>query len=217
MIGVLEAGRRWLERAAEGPRRYFSALRASVALESVCCVCFAVGILGGVFDIVNTMFVSDILDRAAQAVVRDNSLQLSAASDRAQLLERAWNAIREEVGDRLDPDLVTVDIKVYDDPSKMLAGEESTGANSLLGGDAGNMVVVRLAFAPATLVARLRSTLAVDDSDVFFFHALAVTRNERAAGLPTPVVTGLPPAAGAAPSVAGANPPVMDVEAVAEI
>lgn len=217
MIGVSEAGRRWLERAAEGPRRYCSALRASVALESVCCICFAVGILGGVFDIVNTMFVSDILDRAAQAVVRDNSLQLSAATDREQLLERAWNAIHEEVGDRLDPDLVTVDIKVYDNPSKMLAGEESTGDNSLLGGDAGDMVVVRLGFAPETLVARLRSTLAVDESDVFFFHALAVARNERAAGLPAPLVAGLAPAGGPAPSVQDTKPPVTDGEAVAEI
>ena len=151
-------------------------------MESVCCLCFAAGIVGGVFDVVNTMFVTDLLDRAARAVARDNSLQVSAASDNEQLLARAWNAIYEEIGQRLDPNLVTIDIKVYDDPSKMLAGEESTGANSLLGGDAGDMVVVRLGFKPPTLIARLRTTLQTADSDDVAFHALAVARNERAVG-----------------------------------
>lgn len=163
-------------------RRFWSALRASVALESVCCLLFAVGIVGGVFDVVNTLFVTDLLDRAARAVARDNSLQVSAASDNEQLLARAWDAIWEEIGDRLDPDLVTIDIKVYDDPSKMVTGEESTGANSLLGGDAGDMVVVRLGFKPPTLLARLRRTLQTPESDDVVFHALAVARNERAVG-----------------------------------
>ena len=163
-------------------RRFRSALRASVALESVCCLCFAAGIVGGVFDVVNTLFVTDLLDRAARAVARDNSLQTSAASDNEQLLARAWNAIYEEIGQRLDPDLVTIDIKVYDNPSKMLVGEESTSGNSLLGGDAGDMVVVRLGFKPPTLLARLRTTLQTAESADIAFQALAVARNERAAG-----------------------------------
>jgi len=163
-------------------RRFRSGLRASVAVESVCCLCFAAGIVGGVFDVVNTLFVTDLLDRAARAVVRDNSLQVSAASDNEQLLARAWDAIYEEIGHGLDPNLVTVEIKVYDDPSKMLAGEVSTGANSLLGGDAGDMVVVRLGFRPPTLIARLRTTLQTDASEDIVFQAMAVARNERAIG-----------------------------------
>ena len=217
MSGVSPVGWRWPDQAAEGPRRFCSALRASVALESVCCLCFVVVIVGGVFDVMNTLFVSDILDRAARAVARDNSLQVSAASDSEQLLVRAWSAIRGEVGDRLDPDLVTVDIKVYDNPSTMLAGDESTGANSLLGGDAGDMVVVRLGFEPETLLARLRSTLQVDESDDMVFHALAVARNERTVGLPEPTVADLTPAEDPTPAAEDANRPVMNVGPVAEI
>ncbi len=186
MIGVFRAGWPWRRRAAEAPRGFFSALRASVALESVCCICFAVGIVGSVIEVVNTLFVSDILRRAAQAVARDNSLQVSAASDSAQLLARAWKAIGEEVGGRLNPDLVEVDIKVYDDPSTMLLGEESTGDNRLLGGDPGNMVVVRLRYTPETPFARLREILQADESDSLAFQALAVARNERTIELSAP-------------------------------
>ena len=217
MIGVFPVGWQWPDRAAEGPRRFCSALRASVALESVCCLCFAVVIVGGVFDVVSTLFVGDILDRAARAVARDNSLQVSAASDSEQLFARAWNAIRGEVGNRLDPDLVIVDIKVYDNPSTMLAGHESAGENSLLGGDAGDMVVVRLGFEPETLLGRLRSTLQVDESDDIVFQALAVARNERTVVLPEPTVADLTPAEDPTPAAEDTNPPVMTVEPVAEI
>lgn len=150
------------------------------SLESVCSLCFMVGMVGGVFEVVNTLFVGDILDRAAHAVARDNALQ-DPADTPEQLLERARQAIRAELGDRLDPDALTIDIEVYDNPSAMLEGELSTGEHGPLGGDGGDMVVVRLRFAPPTPFRWLQQELLSDD---FAFQALAVARNERTIGLP---------------------------------
>ena len=134
MIGVFGAG--W-GRVAEGLRRFCLSLRASVSVESVCCLFFSIGVMAGVFELGNTLFMGDVLDRAARAVARDNSLQVQAAPDKEQLLARARDAIRKEVGSWLDPDLLKVDIKAYDNPSMMLQGEASKGSNVLLGGDPG--------------------------------------------------------------------------------
>ncbi len=184
MIGVFGAG--WVRAAAEGPQRFCLSLRASVSLETVCYLCFSVGIVAGVFQVVNALFIGDLLDRAAQAVARDNSLQVEAAADKEQLLARAWKAIRKEVDDWLDPDLVEVDIKAYDNPSTMLQGEASTGGNSLLGGDPGDMVVVSLRYTPETMLTRLREMLQADETDSLAFQALAVARNERVLELSAP-------------------------------
>lgn len=188
MIRVFGSG--W-GRAAEGPRRFCLGLRASVSVETVCYICFTVGIVAGVFEVVNTLFIGDVLDRAAQAVARDNSLQVEAAANRDQLLARAWTAIRKEVHDRLDPDLVEVDIKAYDNPSAMLEDKESKGANSLLGGDPGNMVVVRLRYSPGTGFARLQEMLLAGESGSLTFQALAVARNERVLELSAPAAENL--------------------------
>ena len=179
MIGVFGTG--WGRAAAEGPRRFCLSLRASVSLESVCCLFFTIGIMGGAFEVGNTLLMGDVLDRAARAVARDNSLQVRAAGDSEQLLARARDAIRHEVGGWLDPDQVEVDIKVYDNPSTMLLGEASAGGNSLLGGDPGDMVVVRLRYAPGTPLARLREILQAGESDSLAFQALAVARNQATA------------------------------------
>ena len=142
-------------------------------------------VVGGVFEVVNTLFVSDLLDRAAHAVARDNSLQGQAAVNEEQLRERALAAIQVELGDRLNPDLLSIEIDVYDNPSTMLQDELSAGENGRLGGDGGDMVVVRLGFTPGTPLGQLQQTLLSED---LAFRALAVVRNERAVGLPEPEV-----------------------------
>ena len=161
--------------------RCFWSARQATALEAVCSLCFMVVMVGGVFEVVNTFFVSDLLDRAAHAVARDNSLQKQAAATEEQLLERALAAIRAELGDGVDPDLLRIDIDVYDNPSTMLRGELSAGESGLLGGDAGDMVVVRLGFTPRTLIGWMQKTLLSED---VAFRTLAVIRNERTVGLP---------------------------------
>ena len=171
--------------AAARALRCFWSARQATALESVSSLCFIMVMVGGVFEVVNMLFVSDILDRAAHAVARDASLQEQAAETEEQLLQRAVAAIRADLGDRLNPELLRIEIDVYDNPSTMLRGELSAGENAGLGGDAGDMVVVRLGFRPQTPFGWMQQALQSDD---FTFRALAVARNERAVGLPQPEV-----------------------------
>ncbi len=138
--------------------------------------------VGGVFEVVNTLFVNDFLDRAAHAVARDNALQDPAATEDA-LIERARQVVQAEVGDRLDAALLRIEIEAYDNPSAMLLGESSTGGYGRRGGDGGDMVVVRLSFEPQTPLGRMQQELLTGD---VAFRALAVTRNERTAGVPEP-------------------------------
>ena len=172
-LSVLGGGRA----AAKALRCFWSARQATV-LESVCSLCFIMVMVGGVFEIVKTLFLGDLLDRAAHAVARDVSLQEQAAGTKELLLQRALAVVRAELGDGLNPELLRIAVNVYDNPSTMLLGELSAGENGPLGGDAGDMVVVRLGFSPQTPLGR------VLQSDDFTVHALAVARNERAVGLP---------------------------------
>lgn len=166
--------------AAQVLRRFWSVRQATAALESVFGLCFIVIMMGGVFEIVNTLFVNDVLDRAAHAVARNEALQDPAATN-DKLIERAREAIRAEVGDMLDPALLSIGIDVYDDPSKMLLGESSQGEYSQLGGDAGEMVVVRLSFRSQTPLGWMQQQVLASYRT---FQAVAMARNEIAAGLP---------------------------------
>lgn len=166
--------------AAQVLRRFWRGRRAVASLESVYSLCFMVAMVGGLLEVVNTLFVGDILDRAAHAVARDNALQ-DPADTEEKLIERAHEAIRAEVGNRLNPASLTIEIGVYDDPSAMLRGQLSQGANSRLGGDGGDMVAVRLSFTPPTPFRWIQQGLL---SNGFAFQALAVARNERMIGLP---------------------------------
>ena len=183
---ITSSWRKWLRRVTEAARRFWSGRGASAVLESVCGICCTVVIVGGVFEVANRLFVDDLLGRAAHAVARDNAVQASAAGSETQLIKRAWEAIRAEVGDRFHPDFVRVEIDVYDDPSAMLRGEKSEGRNGRLGGDAGDMVVVRLRFEPRTPLAKVRRQLAAEESGEPPVRAVAVARNERILELPQP-------------------------------
>ena len=187
--GVFGAG--WGRAAAEGPRRFCLSLRASVSVEAVCCLFFSIGVMAGVFELGNTLLMGDVLDRAARAVARDNSLQVQAAPNKEKLLARARDAIRKEVGGWLDADVLKVDIKAYDNPSTMLQGTASTGGNALLGGDAGDMVVVRLRYELGTPLAGLRELFQAGESGSLAFRALAVARNEGVAESHEPEVENL--------------------------
>ena len=161
---------------ASGLRRFWFARRGAVALEAACSLFFIVGTVGGVFEIVNSLLMSDLLNRAAFAVARDNAFQDEAASTEDHLMERARQAIRREVGDRFDPASLQIVIDVYDNPSAMLRGELSAGENGGLGGDSKQMVVVRLRYKPPTPLGWFREEFLTDD---FAFTGLAIARNER--------------------------------------
>jgi len=161
-------------------------------MESVLSLAFVVGMVGSAFEIINTLYVSDILHRAAQAVARDNSLRQAETITEAQLKARAWRAIRAEIGDRLDPDLLTVDINVYDNPTAMLRNQVSSGENRPLTGNPYDMVVVRLRFEPNTPLGWMRRQLQPGEKIVF--PGIGIGRNQAMAGLPeaTPVGTAVP-------------------------
>lgn len=159
-----------------GLRRFWFARRGVAALEAACSLFFIVGTVGGVFEIVNSLLVSDLLNRAAYAVARDNAFQDEPASSEAELMERAWRAVRAEIGDRFEPGSLQIFIDVYDNPSTMLRGELSAGENGGLGGDTGQMVVVRLRYKPQTPLGWFREEFLSDD---LAFNGLAIARNER--------------------------------------
>lgn len=165
-------------------QRFWSVRRAAVAVETVVGMTFTLGIVGGVAEIVSTVFHDDLLSRAAYAVAKDNALHQRPASDEAALLERAHAAIRYELGSNADPELLNIDITVYDNPSDMLDGTVSTGPNSLLGGDPGNLVVVRVGLKSATPIERLRNGFDSEEPQGPVYRALAVARNERLTELP---------------------------------
>ena len=158
--------------------------RASVALESVAYIAFTVGMFGTVFEIVTFHNTGDILERAAYAVARDHVLQEYQARNPQELENRAWAAIRAEVGDALDSSVVDVRFEVYKNPTKMQAGDVSTDKYSQKGGAPGDMVVVKLIYEPTTGFAWLqRQLLDNGGSGEVAFAALAVTRNELALAL----------------------------------
>ena len=155
--------------------------RASVALESVAYIAFTVGMFGTAFEIVKVVNTGDILERAAYAAARDHVLQPYQARNKHELENRAWEAIREEVGDALDSNVVDVRFEVYKNPSKMLNGEVSTDKFGQKGGGPGDMVVVTLSYEPTGGFAWLRKQLLDNGGNgEVAFAALAVTRNELA-------------------------------------
>ena len=147
-----------------------------MALESVFYLTFIVITAGGVFEILNFLQVNDTLDQAARVVVREHVLQEAKPASHADLINRAWAAIRVKMGGRLDRRQVTISIEVYDNPSQMLAKTKSTGPNSRVGGDPGDMVLVRVGYTSSTALGWLRRQLGSSDDVVF--KAWAVARND---------------------------------------
>ena len=168
--------------------------RASVALESAMAASFLILTLAGVVEITSTLLVGDLLQRAANRVVRSNALADSAASSAAALETQCLEAITAEIGQTIDFSLagsngtctesenespadfcLNIEVKVYDNPSDMLAGTESQGTNAGLGGDAKDMVVVKMVLTPQTALARAGQRLVGEGG----LTVMAVMRNER--------------------------------------
>ena len=178
--------------------RFLACRRGVVALESALAAIPLVFCLAGVFEIVQIVFVRDLLQRTAYRTAYANSLYESAASDATAFREQWLEAITTEVGGFLSFALaeedgsctpsqdgknaadfcVQVTVIVYDTPTDMLNDQQSQGSNAGLGGDAGDMVVV-------TVVAKSQSVLSELQQGFFGTEGLTVTavrRNERAVG-----------------------------------
>ncbi len=175
--------------------RFLACRRGAVALESAIAVIPLMICLVGVFEIVQTVFVRDLLQRAAYRTAYSNALKDYAAKDMEEMRSECLTALNDEVGGFLSFDLagengscsppkdgeesaafcLKIDVKVYDKPTDMLNGTGSQGSNTGLGGDTGDMVVV-------TVVATSQSVLSQLQQGFFGDNGMTVTavrRNER--------------------------------------
>ena len=155
-------------------------------MESVAYVALMVGLTGTGFEIVNSFNAGDTLERAAYAAAREHVLHETMPSDETVLKNRAWEAIKAEVGENtLNRSLLDIEFKAYVNPAKMLADDESTDKYNVLGGGPGDMVLVQLTYKPTTGFAWMRRQL----GNTVAFVAVAVARNELAL-LEAPVSNG---------------------------
>ena len=180
-------------------KRFLACRRGVVALESAIATIPLMLCLAGIFEIVQTIFAGDLLQRAAHRVVRTNALAVTTASDAASLEDRIRQAITTEVGDWLDFDLtmtatcpqpqegqqaaeycLSATVQVYNSPTDMATtddnpnGQLSQEDDAALGGGSGDMVVVRLRLQPRSTLGQLQQTLFGDDG----LRAIAIMRNE---------------------------------------
>jgi len=173
-------------------KRFLACRRGVVALESAIATIPLMLCLAGVFEIVQTIFVRDLLQRAAYRVAYSNALEDRAASTMEVMRTACLEAITAEVGNFLNFELaesgscnppekgeksadfcLKIEVKVYDTPTDMLNGTQDSNAG--LGGDVGDMVVV-------TVVATSQSTLSQLQQRFFGNDGMTVTavrRNER--------------------------------------
>ena len=174
-------------------KRFLVCGQGVVALEGALASIPLILCLAGVFEIVQTIFMNDLIQRAAHRVARTTALAGAAANSTA-LENRVRQAIDAEVGNMLDFDLtmsgtctgpalaahcLAVSVDVYDDPSAMVgtAGNPptpSSGPNANLGGDGGDMVVVRLHLQPRSVLGQVQQQLYGTSG----LGATAVVRNE---------------------------------------
>ena len=186
--------------------RFLACRRGAVALESALACVVLVFALAGVYQIVQAVFVGDLIQRAAHRVARANALYDTAAGNPTQLRTRIAEAIKAELGELLsfelaengtcqtkeesepeegepeesEPEAVQKDfclvvkVDVYDCPLCLKDNKLSQRANAALGGDAGDIVVVRLHLIPQTTLGKIEQQLFGTG-----LRATAVMRNER--------------------------------------
>ena len=184
-------------------KRFLASRRAVVALESAIAVIPLMLCLAGVFEIIQTIFAGDLLQRAAHRVARVNALAMTTASDDASLEGLVRQAITAEVSDWLDFDLrmnagclepqnnqddqesqaeycLSVTIYVYDSPADMTATDDSPNGqlsqedDAALGGGSQDIVVVRMQLWPQGPLGQIQQSLFGDTG----LRAVAVMRNE---------------------------------------
>ena len=73
-------------------KRFLACRRGVVALESAIAIIPLMLCLAGVFEIVQSIFAGDLLQRAAHRVARANALAATTASDAANLEDRIRQA-----------------------------------------------------------------------------------------------------------------------------
>ena len=180
-------------------KRLLACRRGTVALESALATIPLVLCLAGMIEIVQTIFVGDLVKRAAYRVARNNALAVAPASDITAMASRIKQAIDREVGGRLDYNLlmnadcpdpannrnqtaeycISAKIEVYSspadiakDPPVQAVQDDTVG----YGGGTGDTVVVRLHVKSQSASSGLKKTLFGETGPEF--RSIAVMRNE---------------------------------------
>lgn len=167
-------------------QRFLACRRASVALESAIAISALVVTLATIFEITHTVFVGDLLQRAANSVGQACALNYEQATNATILQTSIEQHIRKELGTLLDFELaqngtctrtedsdpadycLKAEVEVYATPIDMLSG---TPKNNAVGGASRDMVIVRLTLLPLGTV---QQQLLGDDG----LQAVAIVRNE---------------------------------------
>lgn len=177
-------------------KRFLTCRRGAVALESALAALPLMLCLAGVFEIVQTIFAGDLLQRAAHNVARTNAMAGEVASNSAAMTTRVQDAIEEEIGDWLSYDLqmnaacpepgegeedppteycLSAAVEIYGSPDDMLSGTPSVQSDAVgFGGGSNDMVVVRLQLQSRSVLGDLKQTLFGESG----LQAVAVSRNE---------------------------------------
>ncbi len=194
--GTVERKAAGKERHMRTVKRFLSCRRGAVALESALATIPLVFCLAGVFEIVQTLFAGDLLQRAAHRVVLNNAMERTAAKDLTAMENRVRQALETEIGDWLSYDLtmtaacpqpkedeeksyaeycLSATVEVYKSPIDMATGMLSDQSDDVgYGGGSRDMVVVRLQLQPRSVLGEIQQTLFGEDG----LRAVAVWRNE---------------------------------------
>ncbi len=161
-------------------KRFLIHRRGTVALESALATIPLVLCLAGMFEIVQTIFTRDLVQRAAYRVARANALAATPAGTATDMANRIKQAIDTEVGGWLDytlmmnadcPDAstttnptaefcVSARIEVYNSPSDMANNQPAVQDETVgYGGGTSDTVVVRLEVKPQFVSGQLKQTL----------------------------------------------------------
>ena len=178
-------------------KRFLTCRRGAVALEGALAAIPLVLCLAGMFEIVQTIFTRDLVQRATYQVARANALSSTPARSTTDMANRITQAINTEVGGWLDyalimnadcPDASTTSnptaeycisakIEVYSSPGDIASSNQAVQDDTVgYGGGTDDTVIVRLHVKPQSVSGQLKQAMFGAAGPAL--RAVAVMRNE---------------------------------------
>lgn len=130
------------------PRRYAIRTGAAVAIEGALSITLLVAAFAAIMDIVQSVQLTNRVERVAWAIARSNAMEPAPAATADDLRARIETVIEAEVGGSFDPENFRVDVTAYQTAAGLANGTPSSLPSARLGGDPGDMVVVRVRYGP---------------------------------------------------------------------
>lgn len=155
--------------------RYAAGSRAAASIEGVLSITMLVLLFAAIMGIVSAYQLQSRVERAAWAIARGNALALGPAASPDLLTARVQAAVAAEAGVGLNPARLEVTVAAYATPTDLQGGITTGRPSASLGGDADDMVVVRVKYRPAGPNPMRRLFSDTGDTVV---DSVAVIRNE---------------------------------------